>query len=152
HRGPRIDLRLPCRADWREQFQSGSEDDPDGARLRHGTRAAAGCAEQIAQPRSRGRRRRGARLGSAVEPKHAERGGEAAAGTRVSVKAEIRSPKSEGSPKSEIRKGNRQPASQPDWSALRRDFPILDQQVHGKPLIYFDNAATSQKPRTVIDA
>ncbi|MBI3192531.1 MAG: aminotransferase class V-fold PLP-dependent enzyme, partial [Pedosphaera parvula] len=40
----------------------------------------------------------------------------------------------------------------PDWSALRRDFPILDQQVHGKPLIYFDNAATSQKPRPVIDA
>jgi cysteine desulfurase/selenocysteine lyase len=38
------------------------------------------------------------------------------------------------------------------WSALRRDFPILDQQVHGKPLIYFDNAATSQKPRAVIDA
>ncbi len=40
----------------------------------------------------------------------------------------------------------------PDWSKLRADFPILDQQVHGKPLIYFDNAATSQKPRAVIDA
>jgi cysteine desulfurase/selenocysteine lyase len=40
----------------------------------------------------------------------------------------------------------------PDWSALRKDFPILDQKVHGKPLIYFDNAATSQKPRAVIDA
>src|SRR5271168_2284098 len=39
-----------------------------------------------------------------------------------------------------------------DWSALRNDFPILDQKVHGKPLIYFDNAATSQKPRQVIDA
>ncbi len=39
-----------------------------------------------------------------------------------------------------------------DWPALRADFPILDQQVHGKPLIYFDNAATSQKPRAVIDA
>ena len=39
-----------------------------------------------------------------------------------------------------------------DWTALRQDFPILDQQVHGKPLIYFDNAATSQKPRVVIDA
>jgi cysteine desulfurase/selenocysteine lyase len=35
---------------------------------------------------------------------------------------------------------------------LRKDFPILDQQVHGKPLIYFDNAATSQKPRSVIAA
>src|SRR5262249_37974435 len=32
------------------------------------------------------------------------------------------------------------------------DFPILDQKVHGKPLIYFDNAATTQKPRTVIEA
>ena len=38
-----------------------------------------------------------------------------------------------------------------DWAALRADFPILDQQVHGQPLIYFDNAATSQKPRAVID-
>lgn len=32
----------------------------------------------------------------------------------------------------------------------RADFPVLDQQVHGKPLIYFDNAATTQKPRQVI--
>jgi cysteine desulfurase/selenocysteine lyase len=40
----------------------------------------------------------------------------------------------------------------PDWLALRADFPILDQKVHGQPLIYFDNAATSQKPRSVIDA
>src|SRR5881409_10517 len=43
-------------------------------------------------------------------------------------------------------------ANAPDWSALRKDFPILDQKVHGHPLIYFDNAATSQKPRAVIDA
>jgi cysteine desulfurase/selenocysteine lyase len=40
----------------------------------------------------------------------------------------------------------------PNWSALREDFPILNQKVHGHPLIYFDNAATSQKPRAVIDA
>jgi len=39
-----------------------------------------------------------------------------------------------------------------DWLTLRRDFQILDQKVHGQPLIYFDNAATSQKPRTVIEA
>ena len=39
-----------------------------------------------------------------------------------------------------------------DWARLRTDFPILNQQVHGKPLVYFDNAATSQKPRSVIDA
>src|SRR6202789_1502622 len=39
-----------------------------------------------------------------------------------------------------------------DWATLRADFPILNQKVHGKPLIYFDNAATSQKPRAVIDA
>src|SRR6185437_313992 len=39
-----------------------------------------------------------------------------------------------------------------DWQKLRLDFPILNQQVHGKPLVYFDNAATSQKPRAVIDA
>jgi cysteine desulfurase / selenocysteine lyase len=39
-----------------------------------------------------------------------------------------------------------------DWAALRADFPILDQQVHGQPLIYFDNAATTQKPRAVVEA
>ena len=39
-----------------------------------------------------------------------------------------------------------------DLSSLRSDFPILDQQVHGHPLIYFDNAATSQKPRAVINS
>src|SRR2546423_15545582 len=39
-----------------------------------------------------------------------------------------------------------------DWSRLRQDFPILDQKVHGQPLIYFDNAATTQKPRAVLDA
>lgn len=35
---------------------------------------------------------------------------------------------------------------------MREDFPILDQQVHGHPLIYFDNAATTQKPRAVVEA
>ena len=40
----------------------------------------------------------------------------------------------------------------PDWDAIRADFPILDQEVHGKRLVYFDNAASSQKPRAVIDA
>ena len=35
---------------------------------------------------------------------------------------------------------------------VRADFPILDQTVNGKPLIYFDNAATSQKPKAVLDA
>jgi len=39
-----------------------------------------------------------------------------------------------------------------DWESLRADFPILDQKVHGHPLIYLDNAATSQKPRAVLDA
>lgn len=38
-----------------------------------------------------------------------------------------------------------------DWDALREDFPILREQVHGHPLIYFDNAATSQKPQIVLD-
>jgi len=42
----------------------------------------------------------------------------------------------------------------PDWDVerIRKDFPALHQQVHGKPLVYLDNAATSQKPQTVIDA
>ena len=39
-----------------------------------------------------------------------------------------------------------------DPEGLRRDFPVLYQEVHGKPLVYLDNAATTQKPRSVIDA
>ena len=39
-----------------------------------------------------------------------------------------------------------------DVERLRQDFPILAQRVRGKPLVYLDNAATSQKPRAVIDA
>jgi len=38
-----------------------------------------------------------------------------------------------------------------DWSALREDFPILRERVNGHPLIYFDSAASSQKPRAVLD-
>src|SRR5687767_6306922 len=40
----------------------------------------------------------------------------------------------------------------PSWKNVRDDFPVLHQQVHGKPLVYLDNAATAQKPRSVIDA
>lgn len=43
-------------------------------------------------------------------------------------------------------------ASTVDWNALREDFPILREKAHGHPLIYFDSAATSQKPRAVIEA
>jgi cysteine desulfurase/selenocysteine lyase len=39
-----------------------------------------------------------------------------------------------------------------DIQAIRANFPILTQTVNGKPLVYFDNAATSQKPQVVIDA
>src|SRR5512144_1237659 len=39
-----------------------------------------------------------------------------------------------------------------DIESIRREFPILHQQVHGKPLVYLDNAASCQKPRAVIDA
>ena len=39
-----------------------------------------------------------------------------------------------------------------DVQKVRRDFPILSQRVHGKPLVYLDNAATTQKPQAVIDA
>jgi cysteine desulfurase / selenocysteine lyase len=39
-----------------------------------------------------------------------------------------------------------------DVERIREDFPILREKVHGKPLIYLDNAATSQKPQAVIDA
>ena len=39
-----------------------------------------------------------------------------------------------------------------DIQKIREDFPILDRTVYGKPLVYFDNAATTQKPRLVIDS
>ena len=39
-----------------------------------------------------------------------------------------------------------------DVAEIRKDFPILERQVHGVPLVYLDNAATSQKPRAVIQA
>jgi len=43
-------------------------------------------------------------------------------------------------------------ASAFDVNRVRDDFPVLHQQVYGKPLVYLDNAATTQKPRAVIDA
>jgi cysteine desulfurase/selenocysteine lyase len=39
-----------------------------------------------------------------------------------------------------------------NWQKIREDFPALNQEVNGHPLVYLDNAATSQKPRAVIDA
>ena len=39
-----------------------------------------------------------------------------------------------------------------DVERIRKDFPILQQQVYGKPLVYLDNAATAQKPQAVLDA
>lgn len=39
-----------------------------------------------------------------------------------------------------------------DMAAIREDFPILRQKINGKPLVWFDNAATTQKPQSVIDA
>ena len=41
---------------------------------------------------------------------------------------------------------NMEPVEQRSWEAIREDFPILRQMINGYPLIYFDNAATSQKP------
>ena len=40
----------------------------------------------------------------------------------------------------------------PDWDRVRADFPLLQRQVHGKPLVYLDNANTGQKPAAVIEA
>lgn len=39
-----------------------------------------------------------------------------------------------------------------DVNEIRKDFPVLHQTIHGKPLAWFDNAATTQKPKSVIDA
>src|SRR5829696_1815380 len=39
-----------------------------------------------------------------------------------------------------------------DVAAIRKQFPVLTREVKGRPLVYFDNAATAQKPQVVIDA
>jgi len=39
-----------------------------------------------------------------------------------------------------------------DVEAIRADFPILSREIHGKPLVYLDSAASAQKPRQVMDA
>ena len=44
------------------------------------------------------------------------------------------------------------PATAPDWERVRADFPLLMREVNGKPLVYFDNANTAQKPLSVIGA
>ena len=51
-----------------------------------------------------------------------------------------------------VREPGRAAAPPLDVEALRRDFPILARQVHGRPLVYLDNAATTQKPTPVIEA
>jgi cysteine desulfurase/selenocysteine lyase len=54
----------------------------------------------------------------------------------------------------EIAKPGARPVVHPafDIARVREDFPILKAKVHGRPLVYFDNAATSQKPRAVMEA
>ncbi len=52
----------------------------------------------------------------------------------------------------ETRAGDPGLATAFDVQKVRRDFPILNQRIHGKPLVYLDNAATTQKPQAVIDA
>lgn len=47
---------------------------------------------------------------------------------------------------------SRSPRSDLDIQAIRRDFPVLTQEINGKPLVYLDSAASSQRPRSVIDA
>ncbi len=55
-------------------------------------------------------------------------------------------------------KGTRHSSARPaapaslDVARVRRDFPLLGRRVHGKPLVYLDNAATTQKPRRVLEA
>src|SRR5947209_10865957 len=52
-----------------------------------------------------------------------------------------------------MKAGDNHPAGKAfDAERVRADFPILHTTVHGKPLVYLDNGATTQKPRAVIDA
>jgi len=51
-----------------------------------------------------------------------------------------------------MRKANLETLNRLDPKAIRKDFPILERKVRGKPLVYLDSAATTQKPRAVIDS
>jgi len=53
---------------------------------------------------------------------------------------------------SDLKKTRQNQMKKIDIQAVRADFPILSQTVNGKPLVYFDNGATAQKPKVVIDA
>src|SRR3954466_9925883 len=76
-----------------------------------------------------------------MEPKHAHRSGQVAVGLDViNFNADMITDTTIPTQPKKI-----------DWAKLRADFPILDQKVHGHPLVYLDNAASSQKPRVVID-
>jgi cysteine desulfurase/selenocysteine lyase len=55
------------------------------------------------------------------------------------------------SPPKVVRASREKEPAMLDVQKVREDFPILKQQAHGKPLIYFDNSATTQKPRAVLD-
>ena len=61
----------------------------------------------------------------------------------------MRTPAAQGT---ETREGGEVQRESFDVEAVRRDFPILSQTVHGKPLVYLDNAASTQKPACVIEA
>lgn len=53
---------------------------------------------------------------------------------------------------SKVEQNNKVDPSTMNVESIRQDFPILHQQINGKPLIYLDNAATAQKPQAVLDA
>jgi len=61
-------------------------------------------------------------------------------------------PTSEPAARPSGRGGRQQPGGHLDVARVRADFPILARSIHGKPLVYLDNAATTQKPRRVIEA
>jgi cysteine desulfurase/selenocysteine lyase len=73
-----------------------------------------------------------------VEPRHDDRGSTTAVGTNVSMSSANPTISTDSVTQS--------------LRGIRADFPILDQQIHGHQLIYFDNAASSQRPKQVIEA
>src|SRR5690606_9602906 len=98
---------------------------PALARPARGRRAPAADRGLLPRGPGRGRRRRGAR--SAVRTPRPR-----AAGTG--------------------RRGMSIDRAAVDWAAVRAEFPLLQREVHGKPLVYLDSANTGQKPAAVIDA
>jgi cysteine desulfurase / selenocysteine lyase len=85
-------------------------------------------------------------------PERSEGSGGHARGDEANPPDNGAAPRPAGAPSGAVAATPRRPEPPFDLARVRADFPVLSQRVHGKPLVYLDNAASAQKPRAVIEA